>query len=619
MCGILGWVGNGAPPFEYSSFKKASDIMGHRGPNDEGIWQDENVVLGHRRLSIIDLSNNGHQPMSSLSGKMEIVFNGEIYNYVEIRKDLQKEKVPVYGGTDTTVLLELLERNGTDSIKILNGMFAFAIWDKVNKNLILCRDRFGVKPLYYRLGKDGIAFSSEPKSIIQLYPECRSIDMDTVMSFLIENELYTKDRSFYEGIKVFPKAHYGVYSLYQNKMTFYKYWDYPVESDNLRHKDANVLCDEFNSLLEDSIRIRMRSDVPVGITLSGGLDSTAILTAAQKYTNNKLVCYTSVYKQKDNINGSNELHWAVKATDNSNAELIPVVANNDDWLDVMSDIVWYMDGPGYSPAVYPLWCIMKKAKNDGITVLLEGQGADEALAGYAQYAVLDLLSVLTNDSVKSPKQIYNKFYHIKNTFTWHWALAWIIREKYPFIHRLYRKNNGLESVLKKDIQVSYLKSNTYSPAMNLNDRLKYDHSVGVLPGLLQYGDSISMAHSIEARNPFMDYRLVEWMFNIPNIIKIRDGQTKWVLREYLRKNNQTDIGNRKDKKGYPTPVSDWLANKQGRDIEGMLTSKNSLVGNWCETHKISKLFESNRMGVMGSSHQIYKLLSTHLWLERCLK
>jgi asparagine synthase (glutamine-hydrolysing) len=577
------------------------------------------VILGHRRLSIIDLSPAGHQPMTSSSGSSHLVFNGEIYNHIELRRDLERAGIEIKGGSDTGVLIELLEHHGPKALPMLNGMFALAFWDASARRLTLCRDRFGEKPLYYRVGSDGIAFASEPKALLALYPEHRQLDHDTLLEFLAHNDLYASGRSFYEGIRVLPPAHAAVFDVLTSTLRVERYWNYPAASECIEQIDLTLAREQFDALFDESVRIRLRSDVPVGITLSGGLDSSAVLTAAAKYHSTKnLRCFTSVYGDDSGGFVSGELDWARKASQAIGVSLTPVITPRDDWLQSMRQVSWHMDGPGYSPAVYPLWCLMKKARADGVPVLLEGQGADEALAGYPQYAVLELISFLRQGGWAKPGAMSARLRGLRGTFSWRWALAWILRESFPGLLTWHRNRAGFQSLLRDSVALPDARPNQGEGGDTVHQRLHEDHSRAILPGLLHYGDAISMAHSIETRNPFLDYRLVEWLFRAPTAIKLNAGQTKWVLREYLRSHGMSNIGNRRDKKGYPTPVSQWLASKEGRELEESVLNPSSLLHEYCDPARLARLFELNRRGVMGSEHHLYKIVSTQIWMDRCL-
>lgn len=614
MCGILGWVGSDDLG-NVERFGGALDLLSHRGPDDRGIWAGPSILLGHRRLSILDLSAAGHQPMADSTSGAVIVFNGEIYNHCELRRDLEGLGHRFAGHSDTEVLLHALIEWGAAALPRLNGMWAFAFWRPELRQLLLARDRFGVKPLYYRVGCHGFAFSSEPKSLLELFPEHRQASESVVLDFLANNLLYANGESFYRGINVFPPAHYGVYKLATNQIRLERYWNYPDQvDDELGAEDAVV---QFDELFTDAVRLRLRSDVTVGLTLSGGLDSTGVLAAASKLAPNPLISYTSIYSEGE----IGELPWAQRATKGTNSRLIAVPAPQSEWLATLRKIAWHIDGPGYSPAVYPLWHLMKRARMEGVFVLLEGQGADEALAGYPQYSVLELLGWLRGASGRKPSLagLIARVSALGRTFSLPSALAWAARETSPALLAWHRRRVGFESFIRAGLDLpGGADSNLGKTADPLQQRLMLDHSMTILPGLLHYGDAVSMAHSIEARHPFLDYRLVEWMFRLPTRLKFKGGETKWVLREYLRTNGQQTIGNRPDKKGYPTPVGKWLASKEGKEVERLLLDKRSQLYEWCDLSRVRRLIERQRQGAMASEHHLYKLLSTKLWLEECL-
>jgi len=614
MCGVLGWLGPHCAD-DAGRFNRALDVLAHRGPDDRGVWTAQGVLLGHRRLSILDLSAAGHQPMVDNHIGAVIVFNGELYNHLELRKELESLGHRFVGHSDTEVLLHALIEWEEAALPRLNGMWAFAFWDPRKNRMLLSRDRFGVKPLYYLQGAQGFAFASEPKALLALFPEHRAVAESALLDFLGNNLLYARGESFYQGIQVFPPAHYGVYDSSTKDLKFVAYWDYPADSnDSLSPAEAVA---EFSTLFDDAVRLRLRSDVPVGLTLSGGLDSTGILAAAAKHTTTPLKSFTSVYGQGE----MGELPWAQLASAAASAPLISVEAPQQDWLQTLRQITWHMDGPGYSPAVYPLWHLMKRARMDGVPVLLEGQGADEALAGYPQYAVLDLLNYVggSNAEALTLAGFSARVRALQRTFSLPWLAAWSTRELSPTLLRWHRRRVGFQSLMRTGVTLPALPEQSASGSDTVKDRLLLDHSRAILPGLLHYGDAISMAHGVESRHPFMDYRLVEWMFKLPSRLRFRHNETKWVLREYLRANGQIPIGNRPDKKGYPTPVGKWMLSEQGKEVEGVLLNPQSLLHQWCDPVKIKRLIEQNKKGVLASEHHLYKLLSTQIWLEQCIQ
>jgi len=614
MCGIVGWAGPGARPFSAAQFELALHQLVHRGPDDQGIWTSDGITLGHRRLSIIDLSSAGHQPMHSTSRRTCIVFNGEIYNYVELRAELINAGVVIAGGSDTGVLLEAIEIWDLGAFQRLNGMWAFAVWDSMRRRMILCRDRFGVKPLYYRMGDDGLAFASEPKALLAMYPQNRRIARDVLFDFLANNDLLVSNNSFYEGIQMVPPGHCAIYEPDRHTLRIERYWDYPLGIDE--SMSAEQAVGEFQSLFEDSVRIRLRSDVPVGLTLSGGLDSSAILASSSAAGLARPTCFTSTFGDGE----LGELNWAQRASAVVGAKLTQVPAFREQWMSVLRDVVWHMDGPGYSPAVFPLWCLMKRARAEGVPVILEGQGADEALAGYPQYSVLSLLEFLRGRGpARTPSAIWSRISGLHGTFSFRWAIAWLIRETSPSMLQWHRSRVGFNSLMREGIRPPMP---TRKPVMPQGDsvrqRLLQEHSSSILPGLLHYGDAVSMAHSIETRQPYMDYRLVEWMFRLPTRFKIRNGESKWVLREYLRSHGMRVIGDRRDKQGYSTPIAKWLASDENRDVERGLVSGASPLTEWIDPKKLARLFQRHRSGALAADHQLYKLISTQTWINRCI-
>lgn len=613
MCGILGWLGSHGPQ-DATRFEVALNRLAHRGPDDSGVWSGQDILLGHRRLSIVDLSAAGHQPMVDPASGAVLNFNGEIYNYLELAEELKARGHRLVTQSDSEVLLHALIEWGEDALPRLNGMWAFAFWSPHRRQLLLARDRFGVKPLYYRNGKGGFAFASEPKALLSLFPEHREVDENTLLDFLGNNLLYARDRSFYKGIALLPPAHVGVYEPASGAFKTRKYWSYPEGVD--RQLQENAALEQFTALFEDAVRLRLRSDVPVGVTLSGGLDSTGVLAAASGAAARPMTCFTSVYSDSE----QGERHWAELACRAVDAPLIPVAAPQDQWLETLRTISWHMDAPGYSPAVYPLWHLMKRARAERVPVLLEGQGADEALAGYPQYAVLDLLGYLRNGN-GGPRRlagVLSRLSGLRRTFGLAGAATWIAREVSPAMLRWHRRRVGFQALMRPDVEVPERPALPGSGADPARDRLVEDHALNILPGLLHYGDAMSMAHGIESRNPFLDYRLVEWMFRLPPRLRFNHGETKWVLRDYLRGHGQQAIGNRPDKKGYPTPVGAWLAGAQGREVEALLTATDSPLLRWCDARKIETLIRQNRQGVLSAEHHLYKLLSTRLWLQECV-
>ncbi len=619
MCGILGFLG---PQGSVSAraFSAALDELAHRGPDDRGIFSDAEILLGHQRLSILDLSSAGHQPMIEAQSGAVIVFNGEIYNYLELRKELEALGHRFVSRSDTEVLLHAYLAWGSHCLPRLNGMWAFAIWLPALRKLFFARDRFGVKPFYYA-GHGGFVFASEPKAILKLFPKLLAVDTTTLAQFLTWGNLYASDSSFYRGVKVLPPAHCGEVLAGRNSPRIWRYWNYP-EADPAAHDRVNAV-EQFTELFEDAVRLRHRSDVPVGITLSGGIDSTAVLAASVRTSTNNPVCFTSVYEE----HGEGEAAWARQAAAPYGIQPVEVPAKKGQWVELLRRIAWHLDGPGYSPAVFPLWAIMREARRRETPVLLEGQGADEAFAGYAQYAALAILSSLKR-AAKGPtaEALRELVWAIRGamaSFSSKWTALWVLREAFPGLVQWNRNRVSAGSTLHEPLRIAFTEAETQNEPVvpypdPLNERLWRDHSSRILPGLLQYGDAISMAHAIETRLPFMDYRLVEWAFAQPSETKIGRGVTKRVVRAYLAGAGQRAIADRMDKQGYPTPAEKWLKERDAEIPRTLLLSPGSAIREYCDQGRIAgliKLFEAGRPGL---GNHLYRLLSTELWLRECV-
>lgn len=616
MCGILGWIGSRRPE-DSGRFGEALDLLAHRGPDDRGVLELSDAILGHRRLSIVDLSHAGHQPMVDQESGSAIVLNGEIYNYIELRDELRRQGEKFTSQSDTEVLQRALLMWGDGALARLNGMWSFALWESRQRRLFFARDRCGVKPLYYCIGEKGFAFASEPKALLALFPERKAICEESLYDFLQEGVLYAEGRSFYRGIATLAPGHCGEFDLINGRLRIWRYWDYPDAAET--NESPETQAEEFSALFDDAVRLRLRSDVPVGIALSGGLDSTAVLAGTMKLGAGKRVCFTSVYGRAER----GEAPWAAAAAAPYGIQPVEVEAPKEQWLDTLASIAWHMDGPGSSPAVYPLWHLMREARRSGVPVLLEGQGADEALAGYPQYAAIDLLQRLRSAWFRPSQSVHlgRQWRAMTQTFTARWAILWLLREAFPSLIAVNRRQIGAGTTLRPEFveRVGTESAHTEPRVPRgfdaVGKRLWLDHSRNLLPGLLHYGDAVSMAHGIESRLPFMDYRIVEWVFKRGSAIKIRDGQTKWMLREYLRRNNQQRIAARTDKRGYPTPVEKWLRDDGGRLANELLLAPKARILEFCDPEAMRRLISLNLRMRSGAGAQLYRLVSTELWLR----
>jgi asparagine synthase (glutamine-hydrolysing) len=616
MCGIVATVGVD-PAVAASRGAAALTAIAHRGPDDEGTWTDGCAWLGHRRLSIIDLTAGGHQPMVHEPSGLVITYNGEIYNYIELGHELEAAGHSFRTQSDTEVLLVAYLNWGESCLDRLNGMWSFLIWDPRNQIAFFARDRLGVKPLYFSIASGGLSIASEPKALIALNPDLRRVDEASLYAFLAEGQLYTGKGSFYAGIQMLEPGHCATYDPAALSLVDRKYWAPPASVSTSGDYAAAVAS--FGDLLGDAVRLRMRSDVPVGFTLSGGLDSSAVLQAAVSATastGGRLNAFTSVYEAPTALEAGDEREWAsLVATKYERVALDNVPASGADWHAVLEKIVWHMDGPGYSPAVFPLWRIMEHARAAGVPVLLEGQGADELLGGYTQYAAVALWDSLSRHR---PLAFLRDFRSYARTFSVRMLTMWLARERAGFAMRAYRRRVGALGTLDPDFVSHFGGGSLPKAAKTVNGRLEADLTRDILPGLLHYGDAISMAHSVESRLPFLDYRLVEFVSSLPADFKLGGGETKRILRDHLRSVELPAIANRRDKQGYPTPANTWLSGEGGAALKDLLLSPDAQIQAYCRPKELERLIDYHAAGHAGAGNHLYRLLTTELWLRTCI-
>ncbi len=616
MCGIVAVIGPSRP--DAAQFSQAVDLLQHRGPDDRGEAHFTNTALGNRRLAILDLSPSGHQPMADTESGLTITFNGEIYNYLEIRAELQTRGHVFRSGSDTEVLLHAYKEWGTEALQRLNGMFAFVIWNPRDNTAFFARDRLGVKPCYYAMHGGTLFIASEPKAILHLRPELRVADDTTLVNFLAFGQLHGGANSFYRGIAILPAAHCGTFKPGEAEPHITRYWSLDPSADPVT--DATEAEQRFATLFDDAVKLRLRSDVPVGLTLSGGLDSSSVLHSAATQLpvdGHTFTAFTSVYEGSDA--GLDEREWAALAAARySNVVLQPVAPNPAEWTLTLPEIVWHMDSPGSSPAVFPLWHIMREARRSNIPVLLEGQGSDELLGGYDQYTALAIRQLAfragRTGSPTALRQAINAIRAKRGAGAM--IGMWFLRDQFPSLLPAYRRRFGGLGVVRHEL----LNGNEppQSNARDIQQRLRDDLTRFVLPSLLQYGDAISAAHSIESRLPFLDYRLVEYCASMSVDLKLDVQETKKPVRRYLQSAGQTQIATRRDKKGYPTPVNRWMAADSGGVLREYLCASSAQIHTYCEPAKLTNLVDRFLSGDIRPAVHLYRLLTTEIWLRRCI-
>lgn len=572
MCGIVGLISKNNNRINSETIQCMNSMIIHRGPDAGDTYINENVGLGHRRLSILDLSENGNQPMYSNDKKYVIVFNGEIYNYFELKEELQAQGAIFCNSTDTEVILEAYRIWGTDCTARFNGMWSFALHD-IEKNIIfLSRDRFGVKPLYIFDNDEYFAFASEIKCITKIFPEQKQVDVVQIARHLQNIQEDADERTFYKNIKNFPKNTNMVYHLDNHTFEKSQYWNFNTNEFKEKWKTNNPYK-TFRMLIEDSIKIRLRSDVPVGASLSGGLDSSTIVGIVSKKYNVKMNTFSSIYTEKN----CDEKEFIDAVNEFAGTMVNHIYPDeSDDVIEDLKDLIYYHDGPCHTASPYSGYCVYRGV-GDKVTVLLDGQGADELFGGYMSFyysVIRDYLEKGTFVSRLKAVKLISEF----NT-VWPALMGALGEENlvealgikgYKNYINKYRGINPRENFVRNDLfndefmridkTVKYNIDESISS--NLDKELYKYYNYNMLPRILHDVDRNSMKNSLEVRLPFLDYRLVEFAFTLDSKYKIRGSFTKYVMRKSMKRYLPEKVRVRRNKMGFPAPFDKWIRDER---------------------------------------------------------
>ncbi|MDD1757716.1 MAG: asparagine synthase (glutamine-hydrolyzing) [Methanotrichaceae archaeon] len=604
MCGI-----NGFSWKEATLIDDMNKAIKHRGPDDVGIYWDENVTMGHCRLSIIDLSPAGRQPMSNEDNSIWIVFNGEIYNFLEIKEDLLKKEHKFRSATDTEVIIHAYEEWGPSCVERFNGMWAFAIYDKNKSRLFLSRDRFGVKPLYYYCDDVRLIFSSEIKGLLEHNLE-RIPNDKAIFEYLAFGYLDHTSETFFGNINRLMPGENLFYDL-SLKTKRKELW-YDLGS---RLKNGITLTEEdtikkIQELLFSSISYRLIADVPVGSCLSGGIDSSTIVYCMRKLIKNSRIETFSLVFPGDQLDESSFINQVIEDTEAENYNISPTAEN---LMNELYDIIWTQEEPFRSISIYGQYKVMELAHRKKMKVLLDGQGADELFAGYV---------------------IYYKYYLFQSLFSLHLMEALkaargaknlndiLIFPAATIISQIGLAKSAMRKIWLK--RVGFMKdfwdSEVWNPfaerGFDLNKALYCDLIRYSIPQLLRYEDKNSMRWSIESRLPFLDYRLVELVASLPSSFKIHSGVTKYILRKAIKDLVSNKIVERRDKIGFAIPDKRWLASPSFNAMfSQIIRSKSFTSRKYWDQRKVLRIFEEQERGIKGHSEDIWRIINLELWLR----
>ena len=561
--------------------------LSHRGPDDFGLERfniskssnlsSGSLSLGHKRLSIIDLSKGGHQPMSSGDGRYVIVYNGEIYNYKELRNELQDLGHAFKNQSDTEVLITAWSQWGPESLKKFIGMFAFVIFDKIDQTLTLARDAFGIKPLFYRNNGDSIYFASELPALIKLIPEKLNINLQRSYDYLVHNNYDSNSDTFFQEINHLLPAHFITFDLKNLSKSKPVCWWKPniTTNPNLSFEEA---AQKLRTLFLDSVKLHLRSDVPLGVALSGGIDSSAVASVV-RYLEPNIPLNTFSYIASDN--SISEEKWIDLINVKLNAKPHKIIIESKEIENDLDNLILKQGEPFGGTSIYAQYRLFKSIKKTGIKVILDGQGADEILAGYFGYPGQRLLSLIETKGWLTAHRFAKNWSSVTRKS---YLLAWMYfaRLKLPdFFYQLF--HNFLHKVLKKKLGKNFFPSwlnYNYLSSYNIQykeiriplkkenkgQRVKEALANALtnqgLSSLLRHADRNSMAFSIESRVPFLTIPLVDFLLSLPEQYLISDeGITKHIFRQAMRGIVPDEILDRKDKIGFTTPEDTWLVDK----------------------------------------------------------
>ncbi len=567
-------------------------------------WQ---VGLLHRRLAIVDLSPTGHQPMCDPRGTLWMVYNGEVYNFVELRQELEALGDTFRGGSDTEVMLAAYRRWGRDCLSRFNGMFAFALWDGERRELFCARDRFGVKPLYYQWDGRRFAFASEPEALVRtqaarVAPRPAAI-RDLVALDWVDHEAAT----FFEGLWSLPAAHCLVVG--EKGLTVERWWSLKPSAPA---GDAAAREREFERLFTDAVRLRLRADVEVGSCLSGGLDSSAVVTTAARLLPHPVHAFTCAY---DEGPAFDERPWVAATVEASGARSHVVVPDGADFWETFDRLAVRQSEPTAGPGLYSQWKVMELAHAAGLKVLLDGQGGDETLAGYFRYLPIRLRDLLARGDVGGFLRGLGPVAERLGAST---ALAltfepWLPKELVAPLRRRFGqgKDRVLTSALRALPRPRLPRPPRGFPS-GLARQLAFDTLQRLLPSLLRYEDRDSMAFSIETRLPFLDYRLVELAFSLPDAERLDGVTTKVVLRRALADRVPAKVLERRDKKGFETPTDAWLRTRFAGEARRRLLTHGPLHA-WLDPRALARELEDFLAGRRDIGLQVWRWLALESW------
>ncbi|MBV1909366.1 MAG: asparagine synthase (glutamine-hydrolyzing) [Kangiellaceae bacterium] len=614
MCGIVGIYNYKTnKDVNESDITAMSEVISYRGPDGFGYHFDGALGLGHRRLTIIDTNERSNQPMTSTDNETTICYNGEVYNYVELKETLVKKGVIFNTTSDTEVILELYKDKGIEFLSELNGMFAFSIWDKKRNEFLLVRDRVGIKPLFYTLTEDGIVFGSEIKSLLRVDSSKRLVNQKLIDSYMSVGYCPT-DETLFSGIHKLAPGH--SLTVKNGQIEIKQYWDMTFNKSVDRGEEYYI--DKTKELFEDAVKIQLRSDVPLGVFLSGGIDSSAVVAMMNKLGVQDIKTFSVAWDYGEDFN---ETKYARQVSKQFGTDHTEYFMSASDFRDFLPDYIRHMDEPVTEAAAISLYYLAKKTK-EKVTVVLSGEGADEVYGGYPIYKYMHLVEQYK----KIPALIRNPILN-------------------PILRRLGEKWSKYADLSEKNIEESYSgvsfyensqKEKLYSTAFSkfakehsntknihpyyvqncdedLQTKMQYlDVKTWLVDDLLVKADRMSMAASLELRVPFLDHRFLEFSSNMPSKYRFKGYENKYILKKAMEDFLPSDILYRK-KQGFPTPLSIMFKGELYDYVNKIINSERAHKRGYFDQPEIQRLLKQHKNSERDNHRVLWQLLVLELW------
>lgn len=613
MCGIAGIYNyKSLGTVDPQAIQSMISVIDYRGPDGEGVFTSGPIGLGHKRLTIIDTSSRSNQPMTSSTGPQTLCYNGEVYNYLELAKDLEEKGIEFKTSSDTEVILESLKLYGHEAITSFNGMFGFAYWNEAQQEFLLVRDRVGIKPLYYAETQDGIVFGSEIKSLLQVMNQQNTVNTQLIDSYMSLGYCPGNDTLF-NGIKKVPPGHY--LSIKDNTIELTQYWD--MTFDKSEDKGEDFYIRQTQELFEDSVKLQLRSDVPLGVFLSGGIDSSAVVAMMKKQGVKDIKTFSVAWDYGKDFD---ETQYARQVAEQFGTDHTEYFMSPSEFKNFLPEYIRHMDEPVTEAAAISLYFLAKKTK-EKVTVVLSGEGSDEVFGGYPIYKYMDIIERYKKVPSFIRKPINSVLEKLGPKFAKYAELSKVdLEQSYAGVSFYEEKQK--QRLYSQDFAKVAQESNIFNVLSDYyqqvekedpQSKMQYvDVKTWLVDDLLIKADRMSMAASLELRVPFLDHRFMELAANMPSKYRIKNFENKYIIKKAMEPYLDHNILYRK-KQGFPTPLAIMFQTELKEYVENIIDSQRAHARGYFNPTEIRRLINEHSSGSHDHHKVLWQLLVLELW------